>query len=79
MMLMTNFRLALVRANSGLTKFQKEEEDLLCRVNLVFANGPVLLAAKNRYVKTMNVLMTADFSIFSGCRLLESLVPQDLD
>jgi len=62
------------------TKEILEQEDILLRrADLVFANGPVLLKAKNRYGNAMNVPMTADFALFSRSRLLETKVPEDLE
>ena len=57
----------------------KQEDEVLRRVDLVFANGPVLLAAKNKYGNAINVPMTADFELFSRSRLPETAVPQDLE
>ena len=57
----------------------QQEDELLRRVDLVFANGPVLLAAKNKYGNAISVPMTADFELFSRSRLPETLVPQDLE
>jgi len=57
----------------------QQEDKLLRRVDLVFANGPVLLAAKNKYGNAISVPMTADFELFSRSRLPETLVPQDLE
>jgi glycosyltransferase involved in cell wall biosynthesis len=57
----------------------QQEDQLLRRVDLVFANGTVLLNAKNRYGNTISVPMTADFNLFSRSRLPETLVPQDLE
>jgi glycosyltransferase involved in cell wall biosynthesis len=55
------------------------EDQLLRQVDLVFANGPVLLKAKNRYGNAVNVPMTADFELFSRSRLPETKVPEDLE
>jgi len=57
----------------------EQEDHLLRQSDLVFANGPVLLQAKNRYGNAINVPMTADFALFSRSRLPETLVPQDLE
>jgi glycosyltransferase involved in cell wall biosynthesis len=57
----------------------KQEDGLLRRVDLVFANGTVLLKAKNRYGNAINVPMTADFELFSRSRLPETQVPQELE
>jgi glycosyltransferase involved in cell wall biosynthesis len=57
----------------------KQEGELLRRADLVFANGPVLLAAKNKYGNAISVPMTADFELFSRSRLAETTVPQDLE
>jgi glycosyltransferase involved in cell wall biosynthesis len=57
----------------------KQEDELLRRVDLVFANGSVLLAAKNKYGNAISVPMTADFELFSRSRLPETQVPQDLE
>jgi glycosyltransferase involved in cell wall biosynthesis len=56
----------------------RSEDDLLRRADVVFANGPVLLRAKNRYGNAINVPMTADFGLFSRSRLAETKVPPDL-
>jgi glycosyltransferase involved in cell wall biosynthesis len=57
----------------------QQEDELLRRVDLVFANGTVLLNAKNRYGNAMSVPMTADFDLFSRSRLPETVVPPDLE
>jgi glycosyltransferase involved in cell wall biosynthesis len=57
----------------------QQEDELLRRADLVFANGTVLLKAKNRYGNAMSVPMTADFSLFSRSRLPETEVPQEFD
>jgi glycosyltransferase involved in cell wall biosynthesis len=57
----------------------QQEDGLLRRADLVFANGTVLLKAKNRYGNAMNVPMTADFELYSRSRLPETQVPQDLE
>ena len=57
----------------------EQEDKLLRRADLVFANGPVLLKAKNRYGNAINVPMTADFALFSRSRLPETQVPQELE
>jgi glycosyltransferase involved in cell wall biosynthesis len=57
----------------------QQEDELLRRVDLVFANGLVLLAAKNKYGNAISVPMTADFELFSRSRLPETLVPHDLE
>jgi glycosyltransferase involved in cell wall biosynthesis len=57
----------------------QQEDELLRRADLVFANGTVLLKAKNRYGNTISVPMTADFSLFSRSRLPETEVPQELE
>ncbi len=41
----------------------QQEDKLLRRVDLVFANGPVLLAAKNKYGNAISVPMTAASTI----------------
>jgi glycosyltransferase involved in cell wall biosynthesis len=56
-----------------------QEDELLRCADLVFANGPVLLAAKNKYGNAISVPMTADFELFSRSRLPETAVPQDLE
>jgi glycosyltransferase involved in cell wall biosynthesis len=55
------------------------EDKLLRQADLVFANGPVLLRAKNRYGNAISVPMTADFELFSRSRLPETRVPADLE
>lgn len=57
----------------------QQEDALLRRADLVFANGPVLTKTKNRYGNVINVPMTADFSLYSRSRLPETVVPQDLE
>lgn len=57
----------------------RQEDGLLRRVDLVFANGSVLLNAKNRYGNAINVPMTADFELFSRSRLPTTQVPPDLE
>jgi glycosyltransferase involved in cell wall biosynthesis len=57
----------------------RREDDLLRRVDVVFANGPVLFREKNRYGNAINVPMTADFGLFSRSRLAETQVPPDLE
>ena len=57
----------------------QQEDQLLRRVDLVFANGTVLLNAKNRYGNAISVPMTADFEVFSRSRLPETVVPPDLE
>jgi glycosyltransferase involved in cell wall biosynthesis len=56
-----------------------QEDGLLRRADLVFANGTVLLNSKNRYGNVINVPMTADFELFSRSRLPETPVPQELE
>jgi len=57
----------------------EQEDMLLRRADVVFANGPALLKAKNRYGNAINVPMAADFELFSRSRLAETLVPPDLE
>jgi glycosyltransferase involved in cell wall biosynthesis len=57
----------------------QQEDELLRRADLVFANGTVLLKAKNRYGNAMSVPMTADFSLFSRSRLPETEVPKEFE
>jgi glycosyltransferase involved in cell wall biosynthesis len=57
----------------------QQEDGLLRRADLVFANGTVLLNSKNRYGNVMNVPMTADFELFSRSRLPETTVPPELE
>jgi glycosyltransferase involved in cell wall biosynthesis len=57
----------------------QQEDSLLRRADLVFANGTVLLNSKNRYGNVINVPMTADFELFSKSRLPETPVPQELE
>jgi glycosyltransferase involved in cell wall biosynthesis len=55
-----------------------QEDILLRRADVVFANGPALLNAKNRFGNAIDVPMTADFELFSRSRLKETVVPQDM-
>lgn len=57
----------------------QQEDGLLRRADLVFANGTVLLNSKNRYGNVINVPMTSDFELFSRSRLPETCVPKDLE
>jgi glycosyltransferase involved in cell wall biosynthesis len=57
----------------------QQEDGLLRRADLVFANGTELLKAKNRYGNVISVPMTAEFELFSRSRLPETLVPPHLE
>lgn len=57
----------------------EQEDVLLRRCDLVFANGSVLSKAKNRYGNAINVPMAADFELYSRSRLPETQVPPDLE
>jgi glycosyltransferase involved in cell wall biosynthesis len=57
----------------------QQEDGLLRKVDLVFANGTVLLQSKNRYGNALSVPMTADFNLFSRSRLPETKVPDDIE
>jgi len=57
----------------------QQEDELLRQADVVFANGPALLEAKNRYGNAVNVPMTADFELFSRSRLAETPIPHDMD
>jgi glycosyltransferase involved in cell wall biosynthesis len=57
----------------------RQEDELLKRADVVFANGPALLEVKNRYGNALSVPMTADFELFSRSRLAETPVPRDLE
>ncbi len=67
----------------GVSEAEKEsirgQEDLLLRrVDLVFANGSALLERKNRYRNAMNVPMGVDFELFSRALLEETPLFEDL-
>ncbi len=57
----------------------EQEDTLLRRADVVFANGTTLLKAKNRYGNAINVPMAVDFELFSRSRLEETPVPADLE
>lgn len=57
----------------------EQEDKLLKRADIVFANGPALLDIKNRYGNAISVPMTADFELFSRSRLAETQIPKDLE
>jgi glycosyltransferase involved in cell wall biosynthesis len=60
-------------------RIRSQEDSLLRRAAVVFANGPALLKEKNRYGNAISVPMTADFELFSRSRLKETVVPQDME
>jgi glycosyltransferase involved in cell wall biosynthesis len=60
-------------------RVMKQEDMLLERADVVFANGPALLKVKNRHNNAINVPMAADFELFSRSRLKETVVPDDME
>lgn len=57
----------------------EQEDKLLREVDVVFANGPALLAAKNKYNNAISVPMSADFDLFSRGHLESTPIPADLE
>jgi len=64
---------------AGSQRIITQEDLLLRRADVVFANGPALMTEKNRYGNAINVPMTADFELFSRSRLKETVVPEDME
>lgn len=67
----------LTEADIKLIRFQ--EDKLLSKADLVFANGRALLEEKNQHGNAINVPMTADFELFCKSRLPETVVSADLE
>jgi len=59
-------------------QIRAQEEVLLRGVDLVFANGSVLLDQKNKHGNASDVPMGVDFGLFSRALLEETAVPSDL-
>ncbi len=59
-------------------QIRAQEEVLLRGVDLVFANGSVLLDKKNKHGNASDVPMGVDFGLFSRALLEETAVPSDL-
>lgn len=57
----------------------QQEDLLLRRADVVFANGPALLKEKNRYDNAISVPMAADFEVFSRSRLKETVIADDME
>jgi glycosyltransferase involved in cell wall biosynthesis len=56
-----------------------QENELLRKVDVVFANGPALLAEKNQYGNAISLPMSADFDLFSRGHLESTRIPEDID
>ncbi len=55
-----------------------QENELMRKVDVVFANGPALLAEKNKYGNAISVPMSADFELFSRGHMEGTKVPDDM-
>src|ERR1700683_4928342 len=55
-----------------------QEDELMSKVDVVFANGPALLAVKNKYGNAISLPMSADFELFSRGHMESTPIPEDI-